>query len=126
MSRISLHLTTQMVCFRLNFNRLHAIKKFVLNCFLENFLNLEPIYGFPLISGLNNLRVLQVLANFEDISDESVLMIIKKCNQLEELTLRLNGWVTDESMALIGRHLPDLRKLCAFNSNVWLFRSQFQ
>ena len=106
----------------LKFQSIASNKKIGLKTnFSSKFLNLEPIYGFPLISCVNNLRILDVSANFEDINNESVSMIIKNCNKLEELVLRLNPSVTDQSIALIPQYLSNLRKLCALNSNVRKF-----
>ena len=76
--------------------------------------------GFSLLSELENLQILENCAHFEDINDESMVSIVCKCQQLQELVLTLNNKITDRSMALIPQYLPKLRKIGAIGSKVSL------
>ncbi|CAG2116655.1 unnamed protein product [Medioppia subpectinata] len=79
---------------------------------------LDPIYGFSLISSLENLEILENSSNFVDISDETLLAIVSKCHKLRELLLALNTRVTDQSIAQIPQHLPQLSKLCITDTKI--------
>ncbi|XP_037908684.1 uncharacterized protein LOC119650192 [Hermetia illucens] len=81
------------------------------------------------ISELKNLRKL-VLPDIDPDSDDGIKRIIKKCHQLEELSIvSENGlWAKDETLLLIiaAKHLSHLRIISKFQIKTTLLKDFYQ
>lgn len=83
--------------------------------------SLDLYQGFWAISSLKDLKVLNISARFDDANDESVLAIIKSCNQLEKLILPTVSNLTDMSISEIPKFCPHIHELCINNAMVIVF-----